>query len=327
MTCRSLNRLALWAALGGGLALLAAGCGGGHTTVNLPASGTALPVAYGRAIGGPAKGYEASGLGTNTANPTQTSANPSSTDTPYFTFAFASNSTPLGGAVLLGYLGLAPDGAYVDQAGAANPVTPAAVAPSAANVFFRASVATGTDPSTGQQIPIKVGGVYLTSPEIATASFDEPMTQNFTAGTATGPFALAQYVTPPFTLPFTTPGVHILRVTVTDANNNAPHTDYGVIVLDNATAAAVTTIPPTATATITNPAANPNPSNSWFYTSTPSNPTTAVPDNQGVVVLFATPGAPDGNGDTNTVTIDNNGTITNVPVALTAGKVTVFQSQ
>lgn len=317
MTCRLLKTSIALVAASAGLAALLAGCGGSNNSDSLPASGTALPVAYGRQIKGPAKGYEASGLGTNAANGGNTSTNPSAGDTPYFTFAFSSNSTPLGGAVLLGYLGLSPNGAYVDQAGVTNPAVPAAVAPSAANVFFRATVAEGTDPTSGQQIPIANGGVTLTSPELGT-TWSEPMTLNYTAGTAAGPFTYAQYVSPPFTLPFTTPGVHILRVTVKDIENNAPHTDYAVIVLDNSTAAAVVTIPSTATASISG-AISSIPS----YTSTPANPTTAIPDNQGVVVLFATPGTPDGNGNTNTISIDNNGTISSVNVALTTGQVTV----
>lgn len=312
----SIIAVALAAAVAG-LALILAGCGGSSNSNYLPASGTALPVSYGRQISGPAKGYEASGLGTNAGNGSNTSANPSASDTPYFTYGFSSNSTPLGGAVLLGYLGLSPNGAYVNEAGVTDPPTPAAVAPAAPNVFFRAAVAEGTDPTSGQQIPIKQGGVVLTSPELGT-SWSETMSLNYTAGTAAGPFASAQYVTPTFTLPFTTPGVHILRVTVTDIENNAPHTDYGVIVLDGSTAAAVTTIPLTATASISG-AISTIPS----YTSTPANPTTAIPDNQGVVVLFATPGTPDGNGNTNTITIDNNGVITTESVALTDGQVTV----
>ncbi len=316
MRFRSFTQAAIVAALAGGLVAALAGCGGSNNHVTGPSSGTALPVADGRMTGGPAKGYEASGLGLNTADPTATSANPASTDQAFLTFAFASNSTPLGGAVHLGYLGLSPGGAYVDQAGAANPVTPPAVAPSAPNVFFRARVSLGTDPNTGEQVPLKPNGVVLTTPESGLSAFKETLSSlTYNAATATGPFADAQYVTPPFTLPFTTPGVHILRVTETDINNNSPHTDFAVIVLDASTAAVVTTIPATATATITNPAGV------QFYTSTPANPTTAFPDNQGVVVLFATPGAPDGNGNTNTITIDNNGTITNQAVKLTAGQV------
>jgi hypothetical protein len=321
MRFRSFLLTASLAALACGLVAAIAGCGGSSKSSTGPSSGTALPVALGRQTTGATKGFEVSGLGLNTPNPSQTSANPALTDTAYLTFAFASNSTPLGGAVLLGYLGLSPAGAYIDQATAQNPITPPTIGPSAANVFFRARIALGTDPNTGQQIPIRPNGVVLTTPEAGLGAFSEVMSNTtYNANTAAGPFSAAEYVTPPFTLPFTTPGVHILRVTETDAENNAPHTDFAVIVLDNATAAVVTTIPATATATITGPAAP------QFYTSTPANPTTAFPDNQGVVVLFATPGAPDGNGNTNTITVDDNGTLTNIPVKLTAGQAIAFAS-
>lgn len=317
MTFRSWKRKAALTALFYGSLAALAGCSGSNNNGGHgPASGTALPVADGRMTSGAAKGFEASGLGINGASPASTSTNPAATDQAFLTFAFASNSTPLGGAVILGYLGLSPNGAYVDQVGVGTPLTPPAVAPSAPNMLFRARVALGTDPNTSQQIPIKT--VVLTTPETGLSAFSQTMTQAFTASTAAGPFADAQYVTPPFTLPFTTPGVHILRVTVTDTSNAAPHTDYGVIVLDPATAAVVTTIPASATATITNSAAP------QFYTSTPANPSTAFPDNQGVVVLFATPGAPDVNGNTNTIAIDNNGTITNKAVKLTAGQAIAF---
>lgn len=319
MRFRSLIYATAATALACGTIAALAGCGGSNNHSSGPSSGTALPVALGRQTSGIAKGFEVSGLGLNTPNPSQPSANPAATDTAYLTFAFASNSTPLGGAVLLGYLGLSPEGAYIDQDSTPNPVTPITVAPNAANVFFRARIALGTDPATGQQIP--VSSVVLTTPETGLSAFTETMSNaTYNSGTAAGPFADAQYVTQPFTLPFSTPGVHILRVTETDAENNTPHTDYAVVVLDNLTAAVVTTIPSTATATITSSAAT------QFYTSTPANPTTAFPDNQGVVVLFATPGAPDINGNTNTITVDDNGTLTNIPVKLTAGQAVAFPS-
>lgn len=262
-----LKRGASLTALAAGFALLAAGCGGTKTFNNtLRATLPSTPTAYGLEATAFANGVdtiEVSGLSSAAGSPYLTAAT-ASTAVPISTQAGAEGTIPLG---------FAPGGKYL------NSVFPAAVAPGA-SVQFRASISNGVDTKTNLSVPINPNGVVLTSSEVA--GFSQAL--SFAPDTSNQAFANATYSTGTFTLPFTTTGLHSLTVSVTDQENTTTTTTYDVAVVGPSDAAVVAELVDSkgnavtgATATITNPV-------------TGARAQTTSDDN-GVVVLFAAPGA------------------------------------
>lgn len=229
-------------ALGAGAALLLGGCGGGSfQTKTFGPPTPAGPAAYGLQgtaanpaitlqTGGPFF-VEVSGLGSPDGGQAYLTA---ASD-----FKIVSGAGPLSdvdpnktGKVPLGF---STGGLYIDSlTGGGKFVTPAA-APPGTPVVFRAAVSNGIS-ADGKSIPIKFNGVSLSSTDPEWTLGTLPMTFNFTNK---GPLANGTYVTGrpvssgngapvPFSLPFTTTGLHSLTVSVTDEAGQQTQTTYSV---------------------------------------------------------------------------------------------------
>lgn len=282
------------------LSVLLGGCGGVSTTKEqiVPTRATS-PTVYGlqpEAALNQSTFLQASGL-----------ASPDAA-TGYVTGAVDYSGTPLAtqtgpdGKIPLGF---APGGRYVDT-------SLAQAAPAGGSVIFGAYIANGIDAATGRVVPINPNGVTLTTRRAdgteEVAGFSVPLSF---AVSPQGPLANATYRTAPFTLPFTTSGLHSLSVTVTDARGagdplGSSTTFFDVVVLTPSDAAAVAQVldaagkpVPGATVTITNAVAGARAQ------------TTA--DARGVVVLFAAPG-------TQTITVTGTNLNYTANVTLTAGQ-------
>lgn len=232
--------------------------------------------------------------------------------TAYLTGAVASTAKPssvvanaFGGTIPLGF---APDGSF----GVSGSNIGTAVAPGA-SVLFGASISGGN--STTAPIAINPNGVVLTSSEVP--GFSQPL--KFTASEAqTGPLVAAQYTTAAFKLPFTTTGLHSLVASVSDASGQSSTTTFDTVVLTSTDAAVY--------AQITDAKGNPLPGATATITGqiNPAAPATqqATADDNGVVILFATPGVPDKSNNTNTITVTApKHTFADTPVTLTAGAI------
>jgi len=145
----------------------------------------------------------------------------------FATAATASNSTiastiAVGGTVPFGF---APGGA-TSNGTLGHAVTPGT------NVVFRAALANGTQ--SGKNVPIVPSSVTLTSPEAGLGAFSQALSFNDPKG---GIVPSATYRSGTFTLPFTTTGLHTLRVNVSDTAGRTTFTDFGVVVLAGTDAA------------------------------------------------------------------------------------------
>ncbi len=279
--------------------LLLGGCGGATTTNNgLIPTPAADPAVY---------GLEATGARTGTLEETSGLGSQDGT-TGYLTGATASTAKVLPSIAVNGTipLGFAPGGAFVDGSFAA-------AAPAGGAVTFRAYASNGQDANSRTVTPIvDPGGVILTSPEVP--GFTQTLVFNST-GIGNGPLANGQYAAN-FTLPFTTTGLHQLVVSIADTSGKKTTTNFESAVVTSTDAAVIAQIMDAkgnplqgATATITGQI-------------TPTSPATqqATADAQGVVALFATPGAPDANKNTNTITVTASGhTFATTAVSLAAG--------
>lgn len=321
-----------------GAALLLGGCGGssfqtktfGPPTPAGPAAyglqGTAANPAITAQTGGPFF-VEVSGLGSPDGAKVYLTA---ATD-----FQVISGAGPLSdvdpnktGKVPLGF---STGGQYIDSlTGGDTVATPEAVAPGTP-VVFRASISNGIS-ADGKSIPIKYDGVTLSSADPQWTLGTLPMTFNFTNS---GPLANGTYVTGqpvttgngtpvPFTLPFTTTGLHSLTVSVTDDNGQQTKTIYTIPVaqpsevtvfaqnIDTGTKGqdgkeAFQTFEAGDKVSISNPVAGTQ--------------AEATADQQGTVVLFTTPGA-----QTLTYRSADGGTTYTQPLALdNAAGTTVIQ--
>jgi hypothetical protein len=251
----------------------------------------------------------------------------------------ATGKVPLGFSGTIGTPGpkgpagtLGTAGEYIDAnsggAAAHNAVLPGT------SVVFRAAISNGVSQSTRSTIPITYNGVSLSSTDPQWTLGTLPMTFNYSN---VGPLANATYVTgtpvqsgngtpTPFTLPFTTTGVHTAVVTVTDDAGQQTATTFAIpvvapvnvavllqnIIPDNADGTAGTgslVIAPGDTVTIDGgPGIGVYPATGYnAATGQPSAPTIA--DGQGSVILFTTPGThkvtdatTDAKGNTTTVT-------------------------
>ena len=332
---------------GTGAALLLTGCGG--SSFEKTTYGTyqnAVPAAYGvegtgangnisGANGGPYF-YETSGLGSadgaaaylTEATDFAIPKNPNSATLLTGVDPNSTGKVPLGFSGTIGASAVSGTaGQYIDANTSAVPSHPLAVAPGA-SVVFRAALSNGVSSATRSIVPITYNGVSLSSTDPEWTLGSLPLTFNYTKK---GPFANATYVTGtpvstgqgtplPFTVPFTTTGIHTVVLTVGDDAGQQTATTFAipvvapgsvVLLLQNIINPKGVSQPilPGDTVTIDGgagiglyPATGYN-----AATGKPSAPTTA--DAQGTVALFTTPGphvitdtSTDAKGNTTTTT-------------------------
>jgi hypothetical protein len=286
-------------AFSAGAAVLAlAGCGGTTTNSSLYPNSDGDPFISGlsaaKAVGGVY--LEESGLSPSIGS-----------NVGYLTTATASTAVPIP-AITIGStipLGFAP-GAFLLGIDSGNNIVGTA-APASSTVVFRAAVTNGQ--KGGVVTPIVPTSLVLTSPEDAT--LNKPLTFD-SADIGSGAWPNGQYNSAPFTLPFSTSGLHTLKATVSDTAGRTTSTTFETVVLkpsDSAILVEVTDADgnalPGATATITNPVSG------------ATAQTTA--DAQGVVVLFAAPGS-------QTVTATKAGKTATGTFTLTAGQLSAVDS-
>ncbi|HEY3330735.1 MAG TPA: hypothetical protein VGK19_11980 [Capsulimonadaceae bacterium] len=258
-------------AFAAGLAALAlTGCGGTSTNSSLYPNVDSDPTINGlspaKAIGGSFN--EESGL-----------APSASSDTGYLTSAVASTAKPLASLTVGGTipLGFAPGATLLGLSGGNYLVAKAA--PASSTVVFRAGVANGQ--KGGVVSPIVPSSLKITSPEVG--GFSQALAFD-SANVGVGAYPNGGYSSAPFTLPFSTTGLHTLVATVSDVDGRSSTTTFSTVVLKPTDAAIEVEITdadgnaiPGATASITGAIAG------------ATAQTTA--DAQGVVILFAAPGA------------------------------------
>ena len=189
--------------------------------------------------------------------------------------AISNGTDANGNSVATTPLGFAPGGQYFSSQGGASFLladnqTPAFQAANpGASVIFRASIANGVDPTTSPPSapPIVPGSVKLTSTDPAWHTLSGLKTDDPTdapngylplafdkafALAPSGPLANDNYVTgaadasgnligspTAFALPFTTTGLHNLRVTVADTRAVVHHTDFQALVVAPSDAAII----------------------------------------------------------------------------------------
>jgi hypothetical protein len=314
------------AAVGAALAL--SGCGGTSTNTKTYAPDVASgPAIYGDAavLANPSLTYppaylEVSGL----ANATATAA--------YITgveaggFKTVAGSAPNTSEVITNPDGVVslPDGfssggQYIDKSlttvlGAATP---------GASCTFNVNISNGQTAS-GTVLPIIPASVKLTStdPQWTLGTLQLTFNTNFSY---TGPLANSPYGTAPFTLPFTTSGLHPVTVTVSDTGGNTTSTTFQILVLapgaSELFAQAIQTTVPVVTKTGTTPAVYANiVAKDKVELTTPNGKTvlqTATADSDGTVIFIA-PAGTYGLVDTTTAAAGVNV----VPITLTANFVT-----
>lgn len=238
-----------------GAAFLLNGCGGGSFSKN--SFGTyqnAVPAAYGIEgtasngnISGPLGGpffYETSGIGSadgktaylTTASDFAILQNPNKATLLTGVDPNGTGTVPLGFSGTTGITGTA--GSYIDANTAASPAIPSAVAPGA-SVVFRAAISNGVSSSTQSTVPITYNGVSLSSTDPQWTLGTLPLTFNYLK---TGPFANATYATGtpvqtdqgtpiPFTIPFTSTGIHTVVLTVSDDGGQQTATTFAIPVV------------------------------------------------------------------------------------------------
>jgi len=248
---------------GAGAALILSGCGGSHfekTTYGTYPN--AVPAAYGlegtaangnisAPLGGPFF-YETSGLGSvdgktaylTTASDFAILKTPNKATLLTGVDPFSTGKVPLGFSGTIGSFSggtagiLGTAGEYIDANSVSTPAIPSAVAPGASAVF-RAAISNGVSSSTQSTVPITYNGVSLSSTDPQWTLGTLPLTFNYQN---TGPFANATYVTgtpvssgqgtpTPFTVPFTTTGIHTVNVTVTDDAGQSTATTFAIPVV------------------------------------------------------------------------------------------------
>jgi hypothetical protein len=281
---RHLQRIGLITLLGASTAAVLSGCGGATVNSGGGAITNATPTVYGinSDTGSTGSGIEFPQTAASASGSTTTTAGG-------IVGALSSTAIPIEGAVPLGF----PPGAYE----ADNATAGQAVPTSQPSVVFRALVANG---NAGNAVS-PITGVTLTSPEVS------GFTQTLTFGSVgTGPAGSAGYATPPFTLPFTTSGVHQFTASVTDQGGKSSATVLGVVVVaptdvalfvssfdTGTTTQPPVTTPPTAPTEVFNTIAAGDTvtidggKGDGVY---PTGYSINMPDANGNVVLFAAPG-------------------------------------
>ncbi len=220
-------------------ALLLSGCGGstfqkntfGNYANTLPAAYGVEPTAASSNLQNTPSFLETSGLGS------------ADSKTAYATAAldFATLKNPDGSTLAVNIdpnttgkipLGFSGGSFYLDSGAGSSMAIPATVVPVGTSTVFRAALANGI--SANNTPPIDSNGVTLSSTDAQWTLGTLPMTFN---NAVTGPFASATYVTgtggnaTPFTLPFTTSGIHTVVATVADTAGRQTATTFGIPVV------------------------------------------------------------------------------------------------
>ena len=256
----------------GGLAALLTGitgCGGTKVNGNtLNGIKPAPPAAYGlealTAVNASDNTglLESSGLSSPDGTVAYATGAVDSTAVPQFGLVAANGKIPLG---------FSPGAQYVDSKLYGGVV-------SGTSVVFRVALSNGQNGTT--TIPINPSSVIVSSPDLPT-----PLGLTFNAAGTNGPLANALYGTAPFTVPAGT-GLHTYKVAVADTSGQSSTTTYAVPVVDPGTSGVLAQVVdttmknapiPGAVATITNPISGAT--------------SQATADAQGMIVLFAAPGA------------------------------------
>ena len=302
----------------GAAALLLGGCGGssfqkntfGNYANTLPAAYGIEPSAASSNLQATPTFFETSGLGS------------ADSKTGYLTAAtdFAIVKNPDNSTIAVNVdpnatgkipLGFSAGGFYIDQGVGSATAVPATAVLTGTSTVFRAALANGI--STNNTPPISTNGVTLSSTDPEWTLGTLPM---IFSNPGAGPLSNGTYVTgagttpTPFTLPFTTSGIHTVIVSVTDdagrqtattfAMPVVKPTDVALFLQSFTIAVAATTTTPATTAqnpitagdTVTidgGPGIGTYPATGYNAgTSKASAPTVA--DAQATVVLFTTPG-------------------------------------
>lgn len=246
-----------------------AGCGGTKVNGNtLNGIQSATPVAYGL------EAYDVINATDNAGLLEVSGLSSLDGKTAYATGAVDSTGTPLSGLASTNGkipLGFAPGSQYIDSNTYGGVV-------SGTSVVFRVALSNGQNGTT--TIPINPSSVIVSSPDLPT-----PLGFTFNAAGTNGPLANALYSTAPFTVPAGT-GLHTYKVAVADTSGQSSTTTYAVPVVDPGTSGVLAQVVdttmknapiPGAVATITNPISGAT--------------SQATADAQGMIVLFAAPGA------------------------------------
>lgn len=284
-------------AIAGGLAVLAlAGCGGTSTNTNLYPGSDGDPFIAGLS---PVKALSGSYNEESGLAPT------ASSNVGYATTAIASTAVPIP-AIKVGStipLGWAPGAQLLGIT--AGDYSVAAAAPASGTVVFRASVTNGQ--KGGTVTPIVPTSLVLTTPESVGFSkaltFDNP-------NIGVGSYPNGQYNSAPFTLPFSTTGLHTLVTSVSDTAGKTTTTTFQTIVLKPTDSALLVQI----TDAAGNAVAGATVSITGTIVGATAQTTT---DAQGVAILFAAPGS-------QTVTATSGSKTATGTFTLTAGKLSAM---
>lgn len=293
---RHLRRTGALAAFGASVAVALSGCGGSSTNNSLTPNTIADPIVYGINFN---NGFE----GSNIAFP---SADGSNT---YGAVIGAISSTAVGfpneGGINPGFVpggqNIIPVPIATDKGQTGTPPFLSfgfALPPSQPTCVFRALAGNGnTGDASGA---INSNSLFLTTPEAP--SFKQQLTFD-NAGIGVGPAGNGQYTSAPFTLPFTTTGLHTFVTSVADQGSRSSTTTFQTLVLAPTDSAVVVQVlalrKPNAAASSANP---PDPIGGALvtvtnalpgvaaYNSATAAPQTSVTDGNGVAIVFCAPG-------------------------------------
>jgi len=286
ITNRHLRRTGAIAAIGASVAIALSGCGGSSTNASQSAATVADPIVYGINFN---NGFE----GSNIAFPSADGKN--TLGAVVGAISSTAAGLPREGGINTGFV---PGGQNIvptpTAPAAGQPATPPpflsygfALPASQPNCVFRALVGNGNIASSSGGID--GNSLFLTTPEVP--AFKQQLTFD-NAGIGVGPAGNGQYASAPFTLPFTTTGLHTLVVSVADLGSRSSTTTFQALVLAPTDSAVVvqtvdakgnplTGATVSITGAITGVAA---------YASTPAAPQVSVSDANGTAIVFAAPG-------------------------------------
>lgn len=295
---RHLRRTGALAAFGASVAVALSGCGGSSTNSSQTASTIADPIVYGINFN---NGFQGSNIAFPSADGTNTLG----------AVVGAISSTAVGfpneGGIITGFV---PGGQNIiptpTAPAAGKPATPPpflsygfALPAGQPNCVFRALVGNGNAGAASGGIDSN--SLFLTTPEVP--AFKQQLTFD-NAGIGVGPAGNGQYTSAPFTLPFTTTGLHTLVTSVADLGSRSSTTTFQTLVLASTDSAVVVQVlvprNPAAAVSGTNPldpvqGATVTVSGALTgiaaYGSTPAAAQASVSDGNGTAIVFAAPGA------------------------------------
>ncbi len=293
---RHLRRAGALAAFGASVTVALSGCGGSSTNGSLTPNTVADPIVFGINYN---NGLEGSNIAFPSADGTNTNG--------AVIGAISSTATglPNEGGINPGFVpggqNIIPVPAATDKGQTGMPPFLSfgfALPASQPSCVFRALVGNGniTNSSGG----IDPNSLFLTTPEVA--GFKQHLTFD-AAGIGVGPAGNGQYTSTPFTLPFTTTGLHTFITSVADQSGKSSTTTFQTLVLAPTDSAVVVQVmaprKPGVAVSRTNPSdpiggalvtvTNALPGVA-AYESTTDAPQTSVTDGNGVAIVFCAPG-------------------------------------